>query len=220
MFDTIAGRYELVNGIMSLGMDHGWRRRCVDALELPAGSLVLDVACGTGDLCRELAGRGMRPVGLDLSAGMLGQARTTAPLLLGDALAAPFCSGIFDGAVSGFALRNVVDLSSFFAELARLTRPGGRISLLDLSRPDAAVLRFGHRLWSNYAIPLVGSVLSDARAYRYLPRSLAYLPPAAEMVEMLETAGFTGVAHEPLSCGITQLFVASRAPSARPVPVP
>ena len=216
MFDAISVRYETVNAIVSMGMDRGWRRHCVDALDLAPGSMVLDVACGTGDLCRELRRHLMKPVGLDLSAGMLARAGTATPLLLADALAAPFGAARFDGAVSGFALRNVVDLGALFSELARVVRPGGRISLLDLSRPQAAPLRFGHRLWCDYAVPLVGALLSDARAYRYLPRSLAYLPPTAQIVELLEAAGFTAVEHSPLSGGISQLFVATRRAEAQP----
>ncbi|MGH9104552.1 MAG: class I SAM-dependent methyltransferase [Acidimicrobiales bacterium] len=216
MFDTIAGRYETLNRITALGMDAGWRRRCVRALGLPAGSLVLDVACGTGDLCRQLARCGIAPVGVDLSPGMLGHARTTAPLLLADALVAPLRPASFDGAVSGFALRNVVDLGALFAELARLVRPGGRISLLDLAEPEDPLLRFGHRLWCDYAVPLVGSVLSDAEAYRYLPRSLAYLPPAGKVAGLLESAGFAAVEHELLSWGASQLYVATRAREVTP----
>lgn len=90
MFDAIADRYDLVNGIVSFGMDRGWRRRCLEALGLPTGSIVLDVACGTGDLCRELAAHGHQPIGVDLSPGMLSHAHTSAPLVLADTLAAPF----------------------------------------------------------------------------------------------------------------------------------
>jgi demethylmenaquinone methyltransferase/2-methoxy-6-polyprenyl-1,4-benzoquinol methylase len=210
MFDAIAGRYELVNGIVSLGMDRGWRHRCIDALELPVGSLVLDVACGTGDLCRELDRRLLRPVGVDLSSGMLEHARAPGPLVHADALFSPFRAAAFDGAVSGFALRNVTDLGLLFVELARITRPDGRVSLLDLAEPEAPLLRLGHRLWTNYAVPLVGSALSDAAAYRYLPRSFAYLPPAARVVELLEQAGFGAVQHELLSGGVSQLYIATR----------
>jgi demethylmenaquinone methyltransferase/2-methoxy-6-polyprenyl-1,4-benzoquinol methylase len=210
MFDAIAARYELVNGIVSLGMDRGWRHRCIDALELPVGSLVLDVACGTGDLSRELDRRLLRPVGVDLSCGMLAHARTPGPLVLADALFSPFRTAAFDGAVSGFALRNVTDLGTLFVELARITRPGGRISLLDLAEPEAHLLRLGHRLWTNYAVPVIGSALSDAAAYRYLPRSFAYLPPASRVVELLEQAGFGAVQHELLSGGISQLYIATR----------
>jgi demethylmenaquinone methyltransferase / 2-methoxy-6-polyprenyl-1,4-benzoquinol methylase len=210
MFDAIAGRYELVNGIVSLGMDRGWRHRCIDRLELPVGSVVLDVACGTGDLSRELDRRLLRPVGVDLSPGMLAHARSPGPLVHGDALFSPFRAAAFDGAVSGFALRNVTDLGVLFVELARVTRPGGRISLLDLAEPEGQLLRLGHRLWTNYAVPLVGSALSDSAAYRYLPRSFAYLPPASRVVELLEQAGFGAVEHELLSGGISQLYVATR----------
>ena len=174
---------------------------------------MLDVACGTGDLCRELGARGHTPVGVDLSPGMLAHAHTGAPLVLADALAAPFRPAIFDGAVSGFALRNVVDLGALFVELARIVRPGGRVSLLDLAEPETGLLRLGHRYWSNYAVPLVGSVLSDPEAYRYLPRSFAYLPPPPEVVKLLEHAGFGAVEHELLSGGISQLYVASRQPA-------
>ena len=216
MFDAIAARYELVNGIVSFGMDRGWRRHCVNALGLPTGSLVLDVACGTGDLCRELAGRDLRPVGVDLSQGMLSHAVAPAPLVLADALFAPFRAACFDGAVSAFALRNVADLGALFDELARVTRPGGRISLLDLAQPEAGLLRFGHRLWSNYAVPLVGAVLSDQAAYQYLPRSFAYLPPAPEVIVRLERAGFCAVEHELLSGGISQVYIATRRPVGGP----
>jgi demethylmenaquinone methyltransferase / 2-methoxy-6-polyprenyl-1,4-benzoquinol methylase len=225
MFDAIAARYELVNGIVSFGMDRGWRRHCAKALELPTSSVVLDVACGTGDLCRELAARGLRPVGVDLSTGMLSHAVAPGPLVLADALFAPFRAASFDGAVSGFALRNVADLDVLFDELARVTRPGGRISLLDLGQPEAGWLRLGHRLWCNYAVPFVGAALSDQAAYQYLPRSFAYLPPASEIVARLETAGFCAVEHELLSGGISQLYIATRRPqptrpqSVQPQPV-
>lgn len=214
MFDAIAPRYEMVNTLMTFGLDRSWRRRCIDALGLAPGSLVLDVACGTGDLCRDLLHRAQLPVGIDLSAGMLragarGRARL-APVVLGDGLCSPFADGVFDGAVSGFALRNVVDLAALFAELARVVRPGGRISLLDLAEPEAWLLRVGHRLWAGRGAPMVGSLLSDARAYQYLPRSLAYLPPAGVTVGLLEEAGFGAVEHELLTGGVTQLFVATR----------
>ncbi len=216
MFDVIAPRYETVNALMAMGMDRGWRRACVAHLDLAKGSRVLDVACGTGDLCRQLAADGYLPTGVDLSRGMLARARTGAPLVLGDALASPLRSGAFDGAVSGFALRNVVDLAALFAELARVVRPGGRVSLLDMSAPDNPVLRAGHRVWTNYAVPAIGALLSDAESYRYLPRSLAYLPPPARMSELLRVAGFGAVERCPLSGGITQLYVATRSETPAP----
>jgi demethylmenaquinone methyltransferase/2-methoxy-6-polyprenyl-1,4-benzoquinol methylase len=217
MFDTIAERYDLLNTVLSFGLDKGWRRRCVDALGLPTGSLVLDVACGTGDLCTELGRQRMRPVGLDLSSGMLRRARArpsagSGPLILADALASPFRESTFDGAVSGFALRNVVDLGALFEEIARVTRPGGRISLLELGEPEAPMLRPGHHLWATYAVPLIGRLLSDRDAYRYLPRSLAYLPTPATVVGLLERSGFAAVQRRLLAGGVSQLYVATRAP--------
>src|SRR3954447_20285466 len=133
MFDAIAPRYDLVNRVMTFRLDVGWRRAAVRSLHLPAGSTVLDVACGTGDLCRDLLSGGHRPVGLDLSAGMLAHARTSAPLAQTDALALPVATAAADGAVSGFALRNFLALPPVFAELARALRPGGRIALLDVA---------------------------------------------------------------------------------------
>jgi demethylmenaquinone methyltransferase/2-methoxy-6-polyprenyl-1,4-benzoquinol methylase len=141
MFDAIAPRYDLVNRLMTFGLDRGWRKRTVRSLTLSPGDVVLDIACGTGDLCRDLATGGYRPVGIDLSAGMLHHARTTAPLVHGDALSLPVADGSLDGAVSGFALRNFAELPALFAALARAVRPGGRIALLDVARPNQPLLR-------------------------------------------------------------------------------
>ncbi|SRR5579875_250602 len=211
MFDSIAQHYELLNRVVSMGLDRGWRRRCLERLGLPPGSRVLDVACGTGDLSRGLEKQGLHAVGIDLSPGMLARAHGTARLVLGDALDGPVRTASFDGAVSGFALRNVVDLAALFAELARVVRPGGRISLLELGEPSHPLLRTGHRLWSRHVVPRIGALLSDAQAYQYLPRSLAYLPPAEDIALMLGAAGFADIEHVPLSAGTSQLFVATRA---------
>lgn len=220
MFDAVAGRYEMVNTVVAFGLDRRWRRRCLDVLDLAPGSVVLDVACGTGDLGRDLLHRGQVPVGLDMSAGMLAAGirahGRTAPLVLGDALCSPFPDRTFDGAVSGFALRNVVDLATLFGELARVVRPLGRICLLDLGEPELAPLRWGHRLWAGHAVPFLGSVLSDPAAYHYLPRSLAYLPPGGAVVGLLEEAGFGAVEHELLTGGIAQLYSATKRASPRP----
>lgn len=211
MFDAIAGRYELVNRVMTLGLDRGWRRRAVKALGLPAGSVVLDCACGTGDLCRRLEADGHSPVGLDFSAGMLSAARGgPAPLVRADIAELPVPDGAADGAVCGFALRNLVEIGPFLAELARAVRPGGRIALLEVGRPSGGWWGRGHRLYFERVVPRIGALLSDADAYRYLPRSLAYLPPAAELSADIAAAGFDEVAHRPLSRGLAQLFTATR----------
>jgi demethylmenaquinone methyltransferase/2-methoxy-6-polyprenyl-1,4-benzoquinol methylase len=211
MFDRVAPRYDLVNRVMTFGMDVGWRRRAVRELHLLPGSLVFDLACGTGDLCRELEHAGYRAVGFDFAFTMLEEARTDAPLVQADALRLPVRDASADGVTCGFALRNVVSLSSLFAELARVVRPGGVIALLDASRPDNKVLRAGHALYFERVVPVIGGALSDRAAYRYLPRSMAYLPPPSEMVGMLRQAGFPSIRRLQLSKGITQLFVGTRA---------
>ena len=210
LFDTISGRYDLVNRVMTFGMDAGWRRRAVRELGLAPGSRVADLACGTGDLCREVAAAGLRPIGVDFSSGMLFAARTSAPLVQADILPLPLRDGSLDGVTCGFALRNVVDLGEFFAELARAVRPGGRIALLDASRPDNPVLRAGHGLYFEHVVPFIGGVLSDRAAYAYLPKSMAYLPPPGGILSMLRLAGFPDVRRLQLTGGLTQLFVATR----------
>src|SRR5258706_9429520 len=147
MFDAIAPRYDLVNRIMTFRMDVGWRRRTVRTLRAPGQATVLDLACGTGDLCRELASAGYTPVGMDLSFGMLTAARTDAPLAQADALRLPVADLSVDGVTCGFALRNFVDLGPFLAELARVVRPGGRIPLLEVAEPPNALLRWGHAVY-------------------------------------------------------------------------
>lgn len=210
LFDTIAPRYDLVNRIMTFGMDRGWRRKTVASLALVPGSPVVDLACGTGDLCRDLVRAGYRAVGIDLSLGMLVNARTPSPLVQGDALYLPLPDAAVAGVVSGFALRNFVELPPVFAELARVVRPGGRIALLDVARPERALLRAGHAVYFGHVAPLIGGLLSDKTAYRYLPRSLAYLPPAATVLAQLEAAGFRLAERRLLSGGITQLYTATR----------
>ena len=210
LFDTISGRYDLVNRVMTFGMDAGWRRRAVRELRLLGGALVVDLVCGTGDLCRELRSQGYRAIGFDFSHGMLSAAKTTAPLVEADILHLPLGEASVDGATCGFALRNVADLGDFFEEVGRVVRPGGRISLLDASSPDNPVLRAGHGVYFNRVVPMIGGALSDRSAYAYLPRSMAYLPPAAEMVSMLRGAGFLDAVRRQLTGGLTQLLLGTR----------
>jgi demethylmenaquinone methyltransferase/2-methoxy-6-polyprenyl-1,4-benzoquinol methylase len=212
MFDAIAPRYDLVNRIMTFRMDVRWRRRTVRALALPPGSTVLDLACGTGDLCRELASSGLSPIGVDLSFGMLAAARTDAPLVHGDALRLPLPDASVDGVTCGFALRNFESLPPFFLELARVVRPGGRIALLEVAEPPNRILRWGHGVYFGKVVPRVGGLLSDPAAYRYLPRSVAYLPEPEAMLDQLRTAGFAEVDRSLLSVGIAQLVSARREP--------
>ena len=218
MFDAIAPRYDLLNRLLTFGMDVGWRRKTVRSLGLPPGSRVLDLACGTGDLCRELAKRGYRAIGVDRSAGMLAAQRTSgsadgrraAPLVRGDALRLPFATNTVDGIVCGFALRNFSALKPFLAECARVLRPAGRVALLEVSQPENALLRRGHGLYFGTVVPLVGGLLSDRDAYRYLPKSVAYLPPPSRMVAMMSESGFGAATRRPLSTGIAQLLTGTR----------
>lgn len=211
MFDAIAPRYDLVNRVMTFRMDVGWRRRAVNALQLPPGSVVLDLACGTGDLCRELARRELSPVGVDFSAGMLAAARATAPLVRADVLSLPVPDAVADGVTCGFALRNLVALDPFARELARVVRPGGRIALLETGEPPNPVVRWGHGIYFGKVVPRVGGWLSDPDAYRYLPRSVAYLPPPHELVALFRRAGFPDLRRIRLAGGIAQLLTGTRA---------
>jgi demethylmenaquinone methyltransferase/2-methoxy-6-polyprenyl-1,4-benzoquinol methylase len=211
MFDAIAPRYDLVNRIMTFRMDVRWRTRTVRDLGLPHGSLVADLACGTGDFCRELQKQGLRAIGFDLSFGMLAAARTSAPLAEADALSLPVPDGSLDGITCGFALRNLVELGGFFTELARTVRPGGRIALLDVAEPPNRFLRWGHSIYFGSIVPKVGGLLSDPSAYQYLPKSVAYLPEPGVMLQQLADAGFVQVERQLLSTGISQLITATRS---------
>jgi demethylmenaquinone methyltransferase/2-methoxy-6-polyprenyl-1,4-benzoquinol methylase len=210
MFDAIAPRYDLVNRVMTFRMDVGWRRRTVRDLRLGSGSLVADLACGTGDFCRELEAQGLRPIGFDLSYGMLDNARTGAPLAQADILRLPVPDASLDGVTCGFALRNLVELGGFFQELGRVVRPGGRIALLEVATPPNPVLRWGHGIYFGKVVPMVGGLLSDPGAYRYLPKSVAYLPSPEVMLAQLADAGFASVDRTLLSTGISQLVTATR----------
>ncbi len=210
MFDTIAPRYDLVNRIMTFRMDVGWRRRAIRSLDLGSRAIVLDLACGTGDMCLDLVAAGFRPVGADLSFGMLAAARTDAPLVQGDGLCLPFADDSIDGVTCGFALRNFVALEPVLGELARVLRPGGRISLLDVAEPPNPVMRWGHAIYFGKVVPFIGGLLSNKAAYRYLPKSVAYLPTPVELRQMIVDAGFIDVDRVLLSGGISQLYTGTR----------
>lgn len=210
MFDAIAPRYDLLNRLMTFRMDVGWRRRAVSSLGLLPGSIVADLACGTGDLVADLTARSFRPVGFDLSFGMLAAAPKPFPRVQADALRLPLRDGSIDGATCGFALRNLVALDPFFDELARVVRPGGRIALLEVAEPPNPILRIGHGVYFGHVVPRVGALLSDAAAYRYLPKSVAYLPSPDDMMSSLRAAGFADAERRLLSVGICQLITATR----------
>ena len=210
MFDAIAPRYDLVNRIMTFRLDTRWRRKAVRLLNLPHGSIVLDLASGTGDLCVDLQRVGIRPLSMDLSFGMLAADRSGSPRSQADILNLPIGDQSVDGATCGFALRNLLDLPAFFNELGRVVRPGGRIALLDVGIPHNRLVRFGNGIYFGKIVPKIGGWLSDPAAYRYLPKSVAYLPPRDEMLRALQAAGFSNATHQQLSGGITQLMLGTR----------
>ena len=211
MFDSIAPRYDLINRIMTFRLDVRWRRKAVRLLALHPGSTVIDLASGTGDLCVDLSRAGHRPISIDFSFGMLAADRSGSPRAQADILRLPLPDASVDGATCGFALRNLVDLPTFFVELGRVVCPGGRIALLDVSIPRNPVVRWGHGVYFGKVVPRIGSLLSNRAAYRYLPKSVAYLPAAEVMVQSLRDAGFADAEHRLLSGGITQLLLGTRA---------
>lgn len=213
MFDRIAHRYDLLNRILSLGIDQGWRRRTVRALELDAGARVLDVATGTGDLARLVleAHPDARVVGLDPSTRMLELARRKVPgaaFDVGDAERLPYADASFDAACMAFGIRNVPDRGAALAELARVVRPGGRVAILELSEPRAGVLAPLARFHIRTLVPRVGALLSGSREYRYLQESIAAFPPSREFGALMAASGLEVRRIEELTFGVCCLYVA------------
>jgi demethylmenaquinone methyltransferase / 2-methoxy-6-polyprenyl-1,4-benzoquinol methylase len=215
MFDDIVARYDLLNGILSLGLDRRWRRATVEALRIGPGERVLDLGCGTGDLSRLLAGAGGRVVGIDISHGMLRGAkaklRGDTQLALGSAFALPMRDRTFAAAGSAFVLRNLFDLETAFRELARVLEPGGRLALVDITEPKSRLLRHLFDAYFGTVAPALGALVGKRDAYRYLVRSVAQLPPPAEVCAILERAGFDDARATPLTGGMVTLFTAMRA---------
>ena len=214
MFDRIAPRYDLMNRLMTFGIDRGWRRRAIAALGLRPGERVLDLACGSGDLAAAARATGARVVGIDFSAGMLRQARTRrldCGLVRADALALPFADASIDAVVSGFALRNFADLAAALAESARVLRCDGRLALLEVDRPASTLLRWGHAIYFRRVVPFIGALLSERDAYAYLPESTVYLPDETALREILVAAGFRTIRKRSLLGGAAQLVTARRA---------
>ena len=210
MFDAIAPRYDLVNRIMTFRLDTRWRKIAVRKLALSKGARVLDLASGTGDLCINLRKAGLHPLSFDMSFGMLAADHSKAPRVQADILRLPIATQSVDGVTCGFALRNLVDLNVFFHEIARVTKPGGRIALLDVSTPTNPIIRWGNSVYFGKVVPRIGGILSNRAAYNYLPKSVAYLPAPEQLVRMLQDAGFEHVRHEQLSVGLTQLMHATK----------
>jgi demethylmenaquinone methyltransferase/2-methoxy-6-polyprenyl-1,4-benzoquinol methylase len=210
MFDAIAPRYDMVNRIMTFRLDTRWRKIAVRKLALTKGARVLDLASGTGDLCVDLRKAGLIPLSFDMSFGMLAADHSKAPRVQADILRLPIATQSVDGVTCGFALRNLVDLNVFFHEIARVTKSGGRIALLDVSTPTNPLIRWGNSVYFGKVVPRIGGLLSNRAAYNYLPKSVAYLPSPEQLVVMLQNSGFEHVRHEQLSGGLTQLMHATK----------
>jgi demethylmenaquinone methyltransferase/2-methoxy-6-polyprenyl-1,4-benzoquinol methylase len=207
MFDRIAPVYDAMNRVMTAGLDRRWRRRTIEAVVRP-GDRVLDACCGTGDLAvaAERAGA-TGVVGLDFSERMLERARRksqSVDWVRGDLLALPFADGSFDAATVGFGVRNVADLERALRELRRVLRPGGRIGILEITRPRGVLKPF-FSLWFDRVVPLVGKLLPGGKAYTYLPASVRRFPGAEELTAELQTCGFTDVAFRLLGGKIVAL---------------
>lgn len=221
MFGRISGRYDLVNRLLSAGQDLRWRRQAVDALGRGSSRSILDLCTGTADLA---IGAGRRNagqvVGLDLSRPMLrlGRRKIVAAglehvvsLAGGDAQALPFPDEAFDGVMIAFGIRNVVNLGLGLREIARVMKPGGKVSILEFSRPGAAVVRVLHSVYLRHIVPFLGGLISgDRQAYGYLHRTIMAFPEGEAFLGILKSAGFVDLKEHRLSCGIATVYVGSK----------
>jgi demethylmenaquinone methyltransferase / 2-methoxy-6-polyprenyl-1,4-benzoquinol methylase len=213
MFDRIAPHYDRMNRLLTLRLDQRWRRLAIELLGVGATDTVVDLGCGTGDMCALAAARGARVIGLDFAAQMLAGARRRridAALLRADAAALPVRRASATVVTSAFTLRNFVAIAPVVAEIARVLRPGGRVALLDVDAPSHPLTRWGHALYFRRAVPLLGAILADRAAYAYLPESTAYLPPAPELLRMLVEGGLRNPRKRRLAAGAAQLILAER----------
>ena len=211
MFDRIAPVYDVMNHVMTAGLDRRWRKLAAEEVVWP-GDRVLDACCGTGDLAVAAEQRGGRVVGLDFSEKMLERARKKSGAIewvQGDALALPFGDGEFDAATVGFGVRNLADLEGGIRELARVLKPGGKLAVLEITRPKGVLKPF-FRLWFDGIVPLLGRVLPGGKAYTYLPASVRRFPGPDDLSALFEAAGFAEVRYRLLGGGIVALHVGTR----------
>jgi demethylmenaquinone methyltransferase/2-methoxy-6-polyprenyl-1,4-benzoquinol methylase len=209
MFDRIAPVYDAMNRTMTAGLDRRWRRITAEAVVHP-GDLVLDACCGTGDLAISAVRAGGRVTGLDFSERMLERARRKAPELdwvVGDLLALPFPDASFDTATVGFGVRNVDDLDLALRELRRVLREGGRLGILEITRPRGVLAPF-YRLWFDGVIPLLGKLLPGGSAYTYLPASVRRFPGPEDLAALVARSGFGDVSYRTFAGGIVALHTA------------
>lgn len=218
MFDRIAERYDLLNRLISLGLDKSWRTKLLTALNVTGGDRVLDVATGTADVAIAAAQRfpGLKVIGLDPSVNMLavGDRKISelelpdhVELVEGDAQAMPFEDGEFDAACISFGIRNVPDRLQGLKEMRRSVRSGGRVVVLELSEPRRGLLAPFARFHIHHVVPRLGALLSGDKEYRYLAQSIRAFPPAPEFAALMEQAGLVDVSYEPMTFGVAHLYV-------------
>src|SRR5919201_5152584 len=215
MFDRIAGRYDLMNSVMSAGLHHRWRARAVELTRVGPGARALDVCSGTGDLAlalKQAVGPRGEVVGLDFSEPMLEQARAKTrergleiDYVRGNALDLPFEDASFDAATVGFGIRNVVDLPRALGELRRVVIPGGRVVVLEITTPERPPLSWFYALWFDRVVPLLGALTGEQDAYSYLPESVRRFPPAAGLAKRMYDCGPRDVRYLVLAGGIVAI---------------
>jgi demethylmenaquinone methyltransferase/2-methoxy-6-polyprenyl-1,4-benzoquinol methylase len=211
MFDRIAPVYDLMNRVMTVGLDGRWRKLTAEAA-VRSSDRVLDAACGTGDLAlADLKAGAARVTGLDFSAAMLERARrktgsrsAVLEWVQGDMLALPFADSTFDAATVGFGVRNVADLELALRELRRVLRPGGRLAILEITQARGVLKPF-FSLWFDRIVPALGKVLPGGAAYTYLPASVKRFPPAERLADLLRESGFSDVRFRLLAGSIVAL---------------
>lgn len=222
MFDAIAPRYDLLNRLLSFGIDRRWRRLAVAQLRIPAGGMVLDIATGTGDVALEIAARTaetVRIIGDDFTQGMLVRGREKIErspwrkrifLVNAPCEALPHPDACFDGVTIAFGIRNVVDRAAGLREMHRVLRPGGRVVILEFSNPRSHFFKTVYYFYFRRLLPLIGGLLSQRSAYRYLPDSVLEFPEREVFKGMMAEAGFTGLSHFDLTFGIAAIYVGER----------
>jgi demethylmenaquinone methyltransferase/2-methoxy-6-polyprenyl-1,4-benzoquinol methylase len=214
MFDRIAPRYDLLNRLLTFRLDRRWRARAVELAAVGPADIVLDLGCGTGDMCELAAAAGARVIGVDFAARMLdGLSRRgiDAQPLRSDAARLPLGDAAVSVVASAFALRNFVSIPAVLAEAARVAAHDARLVLLEVDEPANLLSRWGYAAYFRHVVPFVGGLLSDRTAYGYLPRSAVYLPPEAELLRLLRDSGWRHPVKHRLSGGIAQLILARRS---------